>query len=185
MKRILPLLLALCLLAAAAFAEKTPLTPGSYEVTVDGRNGPLTLTVTLEADAIASIEIGENQETEGVADPALTILPENILQAQSIAVDVITGASVTSGAVLEAVGKAIEAAGGAADEWKTEVAKTAGEDVEMTADVIIIGGGGAGLSAAAAAGEAGATVILVEKAAALGGNTILSGGIFNTADAEM
>ena len=185
MKKILCLLLGLCLLAGAAFAEKTALTPGSYEVTVDGRNGPLTLVVSVDADAITAIEIGAHQETEGVADPALTILPEKILKAQSLAVDVITGASVTSGAVIDAVGKAIEAAGGTADEWKTEVEKTAGADIEMSADVIVIGGGGAGLSAASAAGEAGASVILVEKAAALGGNTILSGGIFNTADAEM
>ncbi len=185
MKKIVSLFVVLCLMAGAALADKAALTPGSYEVTVDGRNGPVTVTVTLAADAIEAIAIGENQETEGVADPALTILPENIIAAQSLAVDVMTGASVTSGAVIEAVGKAIEAAGGAADEWKTAVQKTAGEDVELTADVIVIGGGGAGLSAASAAGETGASVILVEKAAALGGNTILSGGIFNTADAEM
>ena len=188
-RKILALLVALAMLmgmaTGVAMAEKTSLTPGSYEVTVQGRTGEVTVTVTLDADAITGLEIGEHQETEGVADPALTILPQNILDAQSLAVDVMTGASVTSGAVIEAVGKAIEMAGGKADEWMTEVEKTAGEDIELSADVIVIGGGGAGLSAASAAGETGASVILVEKAAALGGNTILSGGIFNVADAEM
>lgn len=71
-------------------------------------------------------------------------------------------------------------AGGDVDAWTAKVTKTAGEDVELTADVIVVGAGGAGLEAASAAGEAGASVIVVEKAAAVGGNTILSGGIFNT-----
>ena len=190
MKKWLSILLTVTMLfaalaAPAAMAEKAALTPGAYEATVAGRNGNLTLTVTVDETSIKEIVIGEHVETPGVADPALTTLPEQIVQYQSIAVDAITGATMTSEAILAAVADCIAQAGGNADEWKTSVEKVAGEDIEMTADVIVIGGGGAGLAAAATAGEAGASVILVEKAAALGGNTILSGGIFNTADADM
>ena len=188
MKKGLSLFLILAMLltafiAPAAIAEgKTALTPGTYEATVDGRNGPLTLSVTVDETSIVSIEIGANSETAGVADPALNTLPMDIVTYQSIGVDVMTGATITSQAVLAAVADCIAQAGGVAEEWKTEVVKVAGEDIDLTADVIVIGAGGAGLAAAAAAGEAGASVIVVEKAAAVGGNTILAGGIYNAAD---
>jgi len=96
-----------------------------------------------------------------------------------------TGATITSDAVLLAVSECLKQAGANLDDWNKEVVKVAGEDIELTADVIVIGGGGAGLAAAAAAGDAGASVILIEKGSALGGNTILSGGAYNAADPEM
>lgn len=190
MKKRLNILIAVILIFAVcaplgAVAEKAALMPGTYEVTVPGRNGDLTLSVTTDMSSIVEIVIGEHSETPGVADPALITLPQTIIDNQSIGVDTITGATVTSDAVLAAVAQCIGLAGGNADDWNVKVEKVAGEDIEMSADVIVIGGGGAGLAAAASAGEAGASVIIVEKAAALGGNTILSGGIFNTADAEM
>ena len=55
----------------------------------------------------------------------------------------------------------------------------------MRADIIVIGGGGAGLSAAVAATDEGASVIVVEKEGYVGGNTLVSGGIFNCPDPEM
>ena len=59
--------------------------------------------------------------------------------------DTITGATVTSDALLLAVAECIQQAGGNPDEWRTEVVKVAGEDIELTADVIVIGAGGAGI----------------------------------------
>lgn len=186
MKKLMSLFLALAMLLAGTTAMAAgSLTAGTYEATVDGRNGPLTLSVTVDDAAIVSIEIGENSETPGVSDPALTTLVEDIVANQSIGVDTMTGATISSNAVLAAVANCLEQAGANADDWKTEVVKVAGEDIDLTADVIVIGGGGAGLSAASTAAENGASVILIDKAASLGGNTILSGGAFNTSDAEM
>jgi fumarate reductase flavoprotein subunit len=56
-----------------------------------------------------------------------------------------------------------------------------GNKVEGTWDVVIIGAGGAGLSAAAEAAEQGNTVLVIEKNAEMGGNTLLSGGIYQSA----
>jgi len=185
MKKIISILLALSMLLSLSAAMADGLTAGTYSATVDGRNGKLTLSVTVDEAAITAIEIGEHQETAGVADPALTLLVEDVIKHQSVGLDAMTGATITSDAVLLAVSECLKQAGANLDDWNKEVVKVAGEDIELTADVIIIGGGGAGLAAAASAGESGASVILVDKAAALGGNTILSGGIFNTSDEEM
>ncbi len=51
-------------------------------------------------------------------------------------------------------------------------------------DVLVIGAGGAGLSAAVSATENGASVIVVEKMSMMGGNTLRSGGAFNSYDPE-
>lgn len=185
MKKMISILLALSMLLSMSAAMADGLTAGTYSATVDGRNGPLTLSVTVDAAAITGVEIGEHQETPGVADPAFTILVDDVIKYQSIGVDTITGATVTSEAVLLGIGECLNQAGANLDDWNNEVTKVAGEDIELTADVIVIGGGGAGLAAAAAAGDAGASVILIEKGSALGGNTILSGGAYNAADPEM
>lgn len=171
--------------AAALPAEKTALTDGEYTATVNGRNAPLTLSVTVKDNAIVSVVLGDHEETPGVADSAIVTLPEEIVKYQSIGVDTVTGATVTSEAILAAVADCIGQAGGNAREWKTQVVKTAGEDIELTADVIVIGAGGAGMTAAATAGEKGASVIVIDKAAAVGGNTILCGGAYNAADPEV
>jgi len=185
MKKIISILLALSMLLSLSAAMADGLTAGTYSATVDGRNGKLTLSVTVDEAAITAIEIGEHQETAGVADPALTLLVEDVIKHQSVGVDAMTGATITSDAVLLAVSECLKQAGANLDDWNKEVVKVAGEDIELTADVIVIGGGGAGLAAAAAAGDAGASVILIEKGSALGGNTILSGGAYNAADPEM
>lgn len=185
MKKIISMILALSMLLSMSTAMADGLTAGTYSATVDGRNGKLTLSITVDEAAITAVEIGEHQETPGVADPAFTFLVDDVLKYQSIGVDSITGATVTSDAVLLAIGECLKQAGANLDNWNNEVVKVAGEDIKLTADVIVIGGGGAGLAAAATAGENGASVILIEKAAALGGNTILSGGAFNTSDIEV
>ena len=185
MKKIISVILALSMLLSMSAAMADGLTAGTYSATVDGRNGPLTLSVTIDAAEITGVEIGEHQETPGVADPAFTILVDDVIKYQSVGVDTITGATVTSEAVLLGISECLKQAGANLDDWNKEVTKVAGEDIELTADVIVIGGGGAGLAAAATAGENGASVILIEKAAALGGNTILAGGAYNTSDVEV
>lgn len=57
--------------------------------------------------------------------------------------------------------------------------------IELSADVVIVGAGGAGLSAAVAATDEGSSVIIIEKEGYVGGNTLVSGGIFNCPDPEM
>jgi len=55
---------------------------------------------------------------------------------------------------------------------------------DRSADVVIVGAGGAGLAAAVSAAEKKVSVIVLEKMPTIGGNTIISGGGFNTANPE-
>ncbi len=186
MKKIMALALSMLLLLTAAIgtASAEGLTPGTYTQTVAGRNGDLEVQVTFDENGITAVEVTKQQETQGVADAALANIPAQVVEYQSIQLDAVTGATITSEAILSAVAGCIEQAGGKLEDFSKAVEKQAGEDVDLTADVVVIGAGGAGLTAAAFAGTNGASVIVLEKGAAVGGNTLLSGGILNAADPE-
>ena len=160
-------------------------TPGTYEATVGGHNGPVTVTVVFSGDAITEITVGDHIETPGVSDWPIEIIPQRILESQSLAVDTLTSATFTSRAIIEAVKNCAEQAGGDLNALTAPLPQETAEDVIKTADVIIVGGGGAGLASAVAASDQGASVILVEKTGFLGGNSIVSGGIYNAPDPEL
>ena len=197
-KRVLALALAaaMCLGLAACGGKTTPSEPpveegaykaGTYEASADGRNGPVKVSVTFTADAIESVKITEHTETAGISDPAINDIPTAIVTYQSLGVDAISGATITSDAILAAVADCVTQAGGDVEALKAVPAggeKVEGALQDATVDVLVVGGGGAGLSAALSAAQNGASVILVEKLSALGGNTLLCGGAFNTADPE-
>ncbi|TCK92615.1 fumarate reductase flavoprotein subunit [Natranaerovirga hydrolytica] len=166
--------------------EESFFTPGTYVGTASAHNGDLEVEVTVDENAIISIEIIKHNESEGIADPAIERIPTNVVNSQSLAVDSISGATVTSDAIISAITHALEQAGGDIDalKQKSDSAINEGETIEYTADVVVIGGGGAGLSAAVTAHENGANVIVLEKMPRLGGNTILSGGAFNAVNPE-
>ena len=145
------------------------------EGTAAGHNGDLKAVVTFDGDKIAKIDL-THEETEGLGDKAADKLVEEIVANNSVSVDTVTGATVTSTAVIEAVKAAIEASGRDVKNFETEGEEKEGETVEKDTDVVVIGGGGAGFAAAVSAKEAGANVILVEKLASVGGNTLISGG---------
>lgn len=176
MKKTLSLLICLCMLCAAIPA--LAYTGGEYTASGKGMNGDIEVTVTFDADAIIDIKIGAHSETAGISDPAFAKIPEAIIATQSLAVDAVGGATFTSNGILEAVEKAVVAAGGDADALKSsglEAAKA--EDEVLTYDVVVIGGGAAGIGAASNAKDAGASVLLLEKQPMLGGNTLISGGV--------
>ncbi|NLO84504.1 MAG: flavocytochrome c [Clostridiales bacterium] len=176
------MMLTLCL-PAAGFAAA-----GVYEGSGDSLIGgvdAITVQVTLdEADAIIGIEVILNNDTPGISDPAIAGIPAAIVEYQSIEVDAIAGATMTSDAIVAAVEAALVAAGVNVDNYKVEVVKEVVKeaDVEMEADVVIIGAGGAGLAAAVTAHQNGASVIVLEKLNKVGGNTILAGGALNAVD---
>ena len=67
------------------------------------------------------------------------------------------------------------------DQFTTNTIEITAEDpIDVTYDVVIVGGGGAGISAAAQAAEDGNTVLLIEKNAEVGGNTLVSGGQYQS-----
>ena len=82
-------------------------TDGTYDATVDGHNGPLSVQVIVEEGVITSVEVTEHEETEGLADPALENITANIVTRNGTDVDVVSGATVTSEAIISAVEKAL------------------------------------------------------------------------------
>ena len=80
---------------------------GTYEGTADGHNGPLTLEVTLADGKITEINVLEHEETEGASDPAFEQVPVDIVDYQSTKVDAVSGATVTSNAIMAAVENAL------------------------------------------------------------------------------
>ena len=158
---------------------------GTYEGTGKGRNGDIVVAVTLDDDAvITNIEVKEQQETEGVGDIAFDQMIPKMVEHNTVAVDAVATATLTSNGLLEAVRNALTAAGVNPDDYNGEVASTTGEDTTYDVDVAVVGAGGAGMAAAAAAAENGASVLVLEKAAAIGGNTKLGEGTYNVADPE-
>ncbi|WMJ77097.1 MULTISPECIES: molybdopterin-dependent oxidoreductase [unclassified Sedimentibacter] len=85
--------------------------PGTYTETVKGLND-MTVEVVLSETKIESIKIVNHNETEDISDNALTQIPEKILAEQNVEVDVVSGATLSSTAIITAVKQAIEKAGG-------------------------------------------------------------------------
>lgn len=88
----------------ALFAAAT-----SYQVTVQGHNGPLTVVAAVEDGTITNVEVTEHEETDGLADPALADVPAAIVETNSTEVEVVSGATITSEAIIEAVNLILEA----------------------------------------------------------------------------
>ena len=160
--------------------SKVEMTPGIYNGTAKGHNAPLNVEVTVSEHAIEAISVKEHKETPGVSTPAFKNVLQAILDNQSVDVDAVSGATVTSNALIEAVTKALEQTGADMSFFTKSVErKVKGKKIKKTADVVVIGAGGAGCAAAVQAHQCGASVIIIDKMAAMGGNTILAGGIQN------
>ncbi len=156
---------------------------GSYQASAQGYKGPVTVEVTFDTNAIVGAKVISHMETAGIADTPIERIPQMFVDNQSLKIEAISGASKTSNAILAALADCVIQAGGDLEVLKNAELKSvkAGETVEMTADIIVLGGGGAGMAAAYSATGKGASVVVVEKTAALGGNTLRSGGGFNSA----
>ena len=167
---------AMMLLSAGASAE---MTAGTYTGEGQGIGGAVKVAVTVEGGAITAVEVVEHAETAGICDPAIEKIPAAIVAAQSLAVDTVTGATVTSKAILAAAEQALTEAGADIEALKTAAPKAEqaeGETIEMTTDVVVVGAGGAGVAAAVEANDNGASVVLLEKLTQIGGTTATQPG---------
>ena len=188
MKKIWSILLVCVLMLSAlscgALAQEATYTPGTYVGEGGGRNGGVKVEVEVSENAIVSAKVVEHSETAGISDAPINQYPEALVANQSLALDVIAGATLTSNAILEAMASAITQAGGDVEALKAVSVEKAqdGQAQERSADVVIVGAGGAGLAAAVSATLDGASVVVLEKSASIGGNTLRSGGWYNSAD---
>ena len=179
------LFLCLCGASLMIFCQPSVLAKdGSFVASAMGRNGDVNVETVIKNGKIAGIKILDWSETHPIADLPKVQIPEEIIKNQSVNVDNVSGATLTSFAIKGAVREALKQAGLDVTAFSKKVLppKKLTGTVEKTAQVVIIGAGGAGLSAAVAAAEAGANVIVVEKSHYAGGNTSVAGGNFNAAD---
>lgn len=158
--------------------------PGTYTAEAEGFGGKMTAKVTFSETAVIGIEILSHKETAHIGDMAIPIIIDRIKSANGLGVDAVSGASFTSFGVKKAVSEAAKQAGLENNRAFMTNTNPKVEDAvtEGTWDVVIIGGGGAGLAAAAQAAQDGNSVLVIEKNAEVGGNTLVSGGMFQAVD---
>ena len=171
MKKLASVLLSLLML--------TGMLTGAFADTFTGEDagiGPITVTLTVEDGKITAAEVTGENETKGFGYEPIYEgkYAAAIVEAQGADIDVISGVTVTSNAVIAATEEAMIAAGLMAAE--TVVVE------DVTCDVVVIGAGGAGMAAALQAADLGVeNVIIVEKTGSTGGNTSRATGGMNAA----
>ena len=184
---LLVLCMMLSMLSGVALAEG--MTAGTYTATVKGMFEGLTVEVVVSDAAIEQVAVTAHNETD-TGFPALEKIPQAIVDAQSVAVDSIAGATMTSVGIVEAVKQALTEAGADLEAFSTPVENGAADlsyypvmgSFEVPAtwdesyDVVVVGSGFAGLSAAYASTVAGADTVLIEKLSTTGGNSATNGG---------
>ena len=153
---------------------------GDFTGTAKGFGGDVSVTLTLTDGAITGCTAEGKDETEGVGSQAIAKMPGEIAESGSIAVDGVSGATVTSTAIKEAAAAALTAAGLNPDDYKTAVEKdAAAEDSTVEADVVVVGAGGAGMTAAITAAAEGKSVVILESQPMVGGNSVRATGGMN------
>ena len=168
--------------AASADTAAIAFKAGTYEATADGYNGPVKLSVTFSDSAVTAVEVVESVETAHVGTPAFDIMIPDIIAANGTGVDGVSGATFTGRALRTAVNAAAEAAecSNLSLFKSNTVAHEAGEAITKNVDIIVVGAGGAGIAAAAQATQNGDSVLVLEKNAEVGGNTLVSGGQYQS-----
>ncbi len=170
-------LLTVAVFLAGCSKASVALQDGTFTGTGTGRNGDITVSITVKGGAVTETHIVSESETPEIGGVAEEALLAQFLEAQKTAdVDVVTGATLTSDGVLDALDEALEKASG---KKKIDAEASAPQDTEC--DIVIIGSGGAGLTAATEAASKGAIVIVLEKMGIVGGNTNSSTGGINAA----
>lgn len=153
-------------------------TPGTYTATAKGM-GDVTVTMTFDENRITDVVLDLSNETEGIGQAAKDQLIAQILDGQSVQIDGVSGASITSKAVMQAAADCITQAGGnpvvvsqgsaeaesTGGDWLGEEPQIADSQITKTYDyeVVVIGAGTAGTFAACSAVDEGAKTVLIEK----------------------
>lgn len=192
MKKCVALFLSLALMTTLSGCGRKPASnenaltfkEGVYNATVNAHNGELSVEVKVSKDKIEEVKITDHKETLGVADVAIEMMPQKIVEGQTLAIDTMSGVTITSASILAATEAALTQAEADIKKLKAPKEVVKAEDLVLDCDVVIAGAGGAGLSAAVEAANAGAKVIVVEKNAMGGGSTARSGGKLLAAETD-
>ena len=178
--------------ATAAGPIEQHMTPGTYygeaygkwkQGTIEGERfgspaiiAPTRVAVTVDEASILSVEVESCDDTPGFIEPCIERVPAAIVATQSLNVDVVTGATLTSQAILTAVSDALTQAGGNLAGFNAAPQRVDATE-EYDCDFCVVSAGGAGTVAALRALEAGLKVVIVEKCGKVGGESVCSTGI--------
>ena len=168
--------------AAPASSGEAGGVSGEFTGTATGM-GEVTVTVTLTDGVITACKVVGDSETEGIGSVVVESAPDEIVSGNKGAIDVVSGATITSEAINEALAAALAAAGLDAADFTGNEDASAAEDrvIDTDTDIVIVGAGGAGMTAAIAAANEGRDVVIVESQAMVGGNSVRATGGMNAA----
>ena len=189
MSKLISLVLALMMLlfSVSAFAEGDALfTPGTYEAEGKGFGGAVKVSVTVSENEITEVTAAGDAETPALGGVAIQTLPGEIVKAQTPNVDMLSGATVTSTAIIAAATEALKKAGADIDyldaHKRAAAEDGAKEEKTLETEIVIVGAGGAGMAAAIMAHQAGKQFVILEKMPYVGGNTTKATGGMNAAE---
>lgn len=167
--------------SSTASSEGSSVKDGTYTASATGfQDGEVTVTITVEGGKITEAVVDSSSQSKGYGADAAEGLAEEIVEAQSGDIDVVSGATYTRDAVSEAVEDCMNQAGMTAAASTTEK----GEDETVETDVVVVGMGASGSTAALRAAEGGASVIGIEATSALGGFGNAAQGMFAVGSVE-
>ncbi|MBP3701997.1 MAG: FAD-dependent oxidoreductase [Lachnospiraceae bacterium] len=158
---------------------------GTYTGEAQGRNGMIKVEVEVSDEAILSVKVTEHIESPMISDNALTKIPEQIVANQSLDVDMISGATLSSVGVRMAVDNALTQGGMDTSAMYVSVDKKVEVAEPVEADICIVGAGVAGLTAAVRALELGENVVVFEQSGVLGGSCAVASGQIMGAGTKM
>ena len=155
---------------------------GEWTGSGEGRSGTIIAKVTVKNHQVEQVTIVSQSESV-FAQEAINSIVESAVgrtDVMSVEVDGVTGATLTSTGVIDAINMALYASMGK----EIESAKIYDDG---SCDIVIVGAGGAGLSAAVAASETNENlkIIVLEKQGIIGGNTNYSTGGINAAETDV
>ena len=191
MKKLLCLILSLALIlaSAAALAEAQPdalFTPGTYSGEAQGIFVPVKVMVQVSENEIGTVLVDATGETPELGGVAAEKIAMAIMNAQTPNVDTVSGATVTSKAIIAAATQALEKAGADISvlDANRKDTKDAGPKEERTIDteIVVVGAGGAGMTAAIMLQQAGKDFVILEKMPYVGGNTTKATGGMNASE---
>lgn len=162
--------------------KEQQLQDGEWTGSGEGRSGSIIAKVTVKNHQVELVTIVSQSESVFAQDAINSIVESAVgrTDVMSVEVDGVTGATLTSTGVIDAINMAILASMGKETE-KTKIYK------DGACDIVIVGAGGAGLSAAVAASETNSDlkIIVLEKQGIVGGNTNYSTGGINAAETDV
>lgn len=166
------LVLGVIVLFASCEKKSLSLRDGTFIGKGRGRNGPVEVSITVKNGKIVDAEVIKDIESPNLAALAKEeIIPQFLKEGSTAMIDAVSGATITSNAILDAIDEAIAISQG--------IKKTPIIYKDSESDIVIIGAGGAGLTAATEAAGKGAKVLVLEKMGIVGGNSNYSTGGIN------